>query len=79
MGTQKRPGRSPKDLPGLHSFCVERAPPLRSDDTPLDHRNHRRMSAHVVYGITTGQAVAPLVVQTMRSWMAGLTGVLVVM
>ena len=27
------------------------------------------------YGVTTGQAVAPLVVQTMRPWIAGLTGV----
>jgi hypothetical protein len=31
------------------------------------------------YGITTGQAVAPLVVQLMRPWMAGLTGVVAVM
>ncbi len=26
------------------------------------------------YGVTTGQAVAPLVVHTIRPWMAGLTG-----
>jgi len=31
------------------------------------------------YGVTTGQAVAPLVVQTMRPWIAGLIGVLIVM
>jgi hypothetical protein len=31
------------------------------------------------YGVTTGQAVAPLVVQTMRPWIAGLIGVLAAM
>src|SRR5215468_4628969 len=30
------------------------------------------------YGVPTGQAVAPLVVQVMRPWMVGLTGVLAV-
>jgi hypothetical protein len=31
------------------------------------------------YGIATGQTVAPLVVQTMRPWIAGLTGLFAVM
>ena len=36
-------------------------------------------SSFVRYGVTTGQAVAPLVVHTMRPWIAGETGVFAAM
>jgi len=32
-----------------------------------------------IYGVTTGQAVDPLVVQTIRPWIAGLSGVFAAM
>lgn len=44
----------------------------------LGSRPARVARAGVGYGVTTGQGVAPLVVQTIRPWMAGLTGVLAV-
>ena len=70
-------GRARKPAPSL--VCAEL---LQVFDQPLDVYDEQlgctgdALRRRIPYGVTTGQAVAPLVVHTMRPWMAGLTGVL---
>lgn len=91
MGAKNaRPG-GPEGLPDLtaRAYCARagsvKTHPARKNSLFADFRLRREPAAPAAgsrqknYGVTTGQAGTPAVVQTIRPWIAALIGVLAAM